>query len=115
MGSLFFARVNETLWGDVAVSMLTLFRVATFEDWTDVMYETMATFPLSWIYYLTFIFLTAFVFLNMMVGTILDVMTQEFHKESEDQAHRDRDEMVKRLEVMERQIGEIREHVVRRD
>lgn len=55
---------------------------------------------------------TAFVFLNMMVGTILDVMTQEFHRDSEDQAHRERDDMAKRLEVMERQIGEIREHLI---
>lgn len=35
MGSMFFASVDEVLWGDVAISMLTLFRVATFEDWTD--------------------------------------------------------------------------------
>jgi voltage-gated sodium channel len=27
--------------GDISISMLTLFRVSTFEDWTDVMYETM--------------------------------------------------------------------------
>ena len=38
MGSMFFASVDEELWGDVAISMLTLFRVATFEDWTDVMF-----------------------------------------------------------------------------
>ncbi len=112
IGSLFFARVNEALWGDVAISMLTLFRVATFEDWTDVMYETMATFPLSWIYYLTFIFLTAFVFLNMMVGTILDVMTQEFHSESDNRAHRERDEMSQRLLGIEAQLSEIRTHLL---
>ena len=68
----------------------------------------MATFPLSWIYYLTFIFLTAFVFLNMMVGTILDVMTQEFHRESDNRAHRERDEMSQRLLGMEAQLSEIR-------
>lgn len=77
MGSMFFSEINQVLWGDVSISMLTLFRVATFEDWTDVMYETMAVHPLSWIYYLSFIFLTAFVFLNMMVGTVLEVMSQE--------------------------------------
>ena len=80
MGSMFFHTINEVLWGDVSISMLTLFRVATFEDWTDVMYETMAVHPFSWIYYLTFIFLTAFVFLNMMVGTVLEVMGQEHDK-----------------------------------
>lgn len=77
IGSMLFHTINEVLWGDVSISMLTLFRVATFEDWTDVMYETMAVHPLSWIYYLTFIFLTAFIFLNMMVGTVLEVMSQE--------------------------------------
>ena len=80
VGSILFNQINETLWGDVSISMLTLFRVATFEDWTDVMYETMAVHPMSWIYYLTFIFLTAFIFLNMMVGTILEVMGQEHEK-----------------------------------
>jgi voltage-gated sodium channel len=77
VGSMFFHTINEELWGDVSISMLTLFRVATFEDWTDVMYETMVIHPLSWIYYLSFIFLTAFIFLNMMVGTILEVMSEE--------------------------------------
>ncbi|MHA2939698.1 ion transporter [Vibrio sp. RC27] len=85
-GSIFFNDVNETLWGDIAISMLTLFRVATFEDWTDVMYETMEVYPLSWIFYIVFIFLTAFVFLNMMVGVVLDVMTRETaEKEQENQ------------------------------
>ncbi|WP_286271994.1 ion transporter [Thalassotalea hakodatensis] len=77
IGSIIFHEINEELWGDVSISLLTLFRVATFEDWTDVMYETMAVHPLSWIFYLSFIFLTAFIFLNMMVGTILDVMNEE--------------------------------------
>jgi len=77
IGSMFFNQINEVLWGDVSISMLTLFRVATFEDWTDIMYETMAVHPLSWIYYLSFIFLTAFVFLNMMVGTVLEIMSKE--------------------------------------
>jgi voltage-gated sodium channel len=75
IGSMLFSAIDESLWGDVAISMLTLFRVATFEDWTDIMYATMAVHPLSWIYYLTFIFLTAFVFLNMMIGSILEVMS----------------------------------------
>jgi len=77
MGSMVFHNINEELWGDVSISMLTLFRVATFEDWTDVMYETMHVHPMSWIYYLSFIFLTAFIFLNMMVGTVLEVMSEE--------------------------------------
>lgn len=77
VGNLMFEKINPVLWGDIGVAMLTLFRVATFEDWTDVMYETMAVHPLSWTYYLSFIFLSAFVFLNMMIGVIIEALSEE--------------------------------------
>ncbi|MGR5500223.1 ion transporter [Vibrio sp. DNB22_10_4] len=84
IGSLVFSDINDILWGDVSISMLTLFRIATFEDWTDVMYETMMVYPISWVYYLTFIFLTAFVFLNMMIGVVIETMTAEHALAEED-------------------------------
>lgn len=99
VGSMLFGDINPTLWSDVSISMLTLFRVATFEDWTDVMYETMEVYSLSWIYYLTFIFLTAFIFLNMMVGTILEVMSQE-HKLLREEQNPDADTLATSSEVM---------------
>jgi len=78
IGSFLFHEVNEQLWGNISLAMLTLFQVATFESWaTAVLYPTMEYFPYSWIYFLTFIFLNAFVFLNMMIGIVLDVMQKE--------------------------------------
>ena len=80
IGATLFESINPVLWGDIAISMLTLFRVMTFEDWTDVMYETMAVYPLSWIFYLSFIFFTAFAFLNMVIGIVVNVMNAENEK-----------------------------------
>lgn len=80
IGSTLFEAINPVLWGDITISLLTLFRVMTFEDWTDVMYETMEVYPLSWIFYLTFIFFTAFAFLNMVIGIVVGVMEQENSK-----------------------------------
>ncbi len=107
MGSLFFGGIDEVLWGDVAISMLTLFRVATFEDWTDIMYATMAVYPLSWIYYLTFIFLTAFVFLNMMIGSILEVMGEEKNALQTQQAHDERERMANQLTAVQQQLDQL--------
>ena len=87
IGSFMFGTINSELWGNISIAMLTLFRVSTFEDWTDVMYETMEVYPLSWIFYLTFIFLTAFVFLNMMIGVVLEAMQRE-----QNQYDRERDD-----------------------
>ncbi|MEH6823880.1 MAG: ion transporter [Motiliproteus sp.] len=80
MGSTLFEKINPELWGDVTISLLTLFRVMTFEDWTDVMYETMRVYPLSWTYYISFIFFTAFAFLNMVIGIVVNVMNDEHNK-----------------------------------
>ncbi|MBF6057181.1 MULTISPECIES: ion transporter [Thiomicrorhabdus] len=102
IGNLLFSQINPQLWGDLGIALLTLFRVATFEDWTDVMYETMTVYPLSWIYYVTFIFFSAFVFLNMMIGIVVEVLDEE-HKKMEAEKLGDKQE-----EIMdsERQLAE---------
>ena len=84
IGSLVFEEVNPVLWGDISIAMLTLFRVMTFEDWTDVMYETMAVYPFSWAFYVSFIFLTAFAFLNMVIGIVVNVLEEEHQKMLDD-------------------------------
>ena len=84
--------------------MLTLFRVATFEDWTDVMYETMAVYPISWLYYLVFIFLTAFIFLNMMVGVILEIMTRETRKAEHDEQEHHHAELLAQMQQLQEQV-----------
>ncbi len=120
IGSLSFSGINDVLWGDVSISMLTLFRIATFEDWTDVMYETMEFYPLSWLYYLTFIFLTAFVFLNMMIGVVIETMTAEHALAEQDKAsidpliipeHESRQLLAthKQVELLQQELAEIKE------
>ena len=106
IGSTIFASINPSLWGDISISMLTLFRVMTFEDWTDVMYETMAVYSLSWIYYLTFIFLTAFAFLNMVIGIVVNVLEDEHSRE---QAEQDAADGIPTIEDLSAQITELKQ------
>lgn len=111
VGSIFFHQVNEELWGDIAISMLTLFRVATFEDWTDVMYETMDVYPFSWIFYIIFIFLTAFVFLNMMVGVVLDVMTRETAQEEHENQENHHHALVTQISELQAQVARLADKI----
>lgn len=114
MGSMFFHQINPELWENITISMLTLFRVATFEDWTDVMYETMQVYRLSWFYYISFIFIVAFVFLNMMIGIVLETLQREHEQYSREigegeagEVHRIDQrtlEMEQRLVYMERML-----------
>ncbi len=104
VGSTFFGDINPTLWGDIAVSLLTLFRVMTFEDWTDVMYETMAVYRFSWAYFITFIFFTAFAFLNMIIGIVVNVMEQEHRDHMQDEFDNEHQE----LEAIRAELAEIK-------
>ena len=105
IGSTFFANINPTLWGDISISMLTLFRVMTFEDWTDVMYETMTVYSFSWAYYLTFIFFTAFAFLNMVIGIVVSVLEDEHAKEK---AEQDKADGKHTIEDLHQQLEELK-------
>lgn len=105
IGSTMFSSINQELWGDITISLLTLFRVMTFEDWTDVMYETMTIYPLSWIFYLTFIFFTAFAFLNMVIGIVVSVMEQE-HAKARQEAHNNEPEPT--MYDLQQQISELK-------
>ena len=102
-GSLMFNEINPFLWGDIAVSMLTLFRVMTFEDWTDVMYEVMAVYGWAWIFFVSFIFLTAFAFLNMVIGIVVNVLEEEHERERQ----LDPDEVT--LKDLKLEIAELKE------
>lgn len=119
IGSTFFESINPELWGDVAISMLTLFRVMTFEDWTDVMYETMTVYTLSWTYFLSFIFFTAFAFLNMVIGIVVSVMEKEHQKLASEEGANDHRELVairqeiaelKALLIQQTGVSPLRDH-----
>jgi len=74
IGSFVFADLPSGLWNNFLTSMLTLFRVLTFEDWTDVMYEAMEVYPWAWAYFVSFVIIAAFVFFNLFVAVIIGEM-----------------------------------------
>ena len=82
VGTTLFNEINPKLWGDVAISLLTLFQIMTLEGWTDIMYETMEVYPSSWIFYISFIVITAFAFLNLLIGVIVNIIEVETSKVS---------------------------------
>jgi len=71
----------------------------------------MEQYPLSWVFYITFIFLTAFVFLNMMIGAILEVMSEEQNAKQAQKAHDERDEIARQLQAVQVQLAELTKQI----
>lgn len=104
IGSFFFAELPSGLWTNLLTAMLTLFRVLTFEDWTDVMYEAMELSPWAWIYFVSFVVIAAFVFFNLFVAVIIGEMENLREKEHEQEPN-------PQLEELREEIKELKELV----
>ena len=67
-----FNQHDPELWGTLGLSLLTLFRVVTLEDWTDVMYTAMDMHPLSWMYFVSFVVIGTFVIINLFIAVVIN-------------------------------------------
>ena len=71
-GYQLFHEHDPTHWRSLGISLLTLFRVVTLEDWTDVMYAAMEFHYLSWIYFVSFVILGTFVVINLFIAVVIN-------------------------------------------
>ena len=63
-------------------SFLTLMQLMTFDDWMAVTNEVMQTNTWAWIYFISFIFLAAYILLNLLVGIVVDSLNEVRAQES---------------------------------
>ena len=59
-------------WRNLGISLLSLFRVVTLEDWTDIMYKAMEYHPLTWMYFVSFVVFGTFVVINLFVAVVIN-------------------------------------------
>lgn len=76
IGQTLFSQHDPEHWGTLHISLLSLFRTLTLEDWTDLMYTAMELYAWSWIFFVSFVLLATFVIFNMLIGIILNSMDE---------------------------------------
>ncbi len=105
MGTELFAAQFPAWFGTLGRSMYTLFQVMTLESWSmGIARPVMEVYPFAWLYFVSFILVTAFTILNLFIGIIVNTM-QAAHWEEEDErraeteanAHREREEILELL------------------
>jgi voltage-gated sodium channel len=63
-------------WGTIGHAMLTLFVMLTLENFPQYMERGMEIEPWSWIFFVSFILIAAFVVLNVFIGIVLNSMEE---------------------------------------
>ena len=72
LGFHLFHEHDPTHWRDLAYSLLTLFRIVTLEDWTDVMYKAMELSPAYALYFVSFVIVGTFVVINLFIAVVIN-------------------------------------------
>ena len=82
MGFHLFHELDPARWGNLGLSVLTLFNIITLDGWTQVMNAAMRHYPWAWMYFVSFVVVGTFVVINMFIAIIINSL---------DDAKRDRD------------------------
>ena len=71
-GNHLFRDIDPTHWRNLGMSFITLFRIVTLEDWTDVMYTAMEHYSWAWAYFVSFVVVGTFVIVNLFIAVVLN-------------------------------------------
>jgi voltage-gated sodium channel len=76
IGWTLFADELPADWGNIGRAMLTLFVMLTLENFPTYMDAGMEVHPWSWVYFVSFILIAAFVVINVLIGIVLNSMEE---------------------------------------
>ncbi|WP_110113135.1 ion transporter [Bacillus sp. CGMCC 1.16541] len=105
-GTMLFANTAPEYFGNLQLSLLTLFQVVTLESWASgVMRPIFAVHPWSWIYFVLFILIGTFIIINLFIGVIVNNMEKaNFDDEESDEA-----KMQKEMAAMREEMAELKQ------
>ena len=115
VGFQLFHEHDPVHWRNLGISLLSLFRVVTLEDWTDIMYKAMELHPLAWLYFVSFVVLGTFVVINMFIAVVinnLDEAKQERLAQLE--APQYRDNLLEEIRSTQESLARLEEQLRRR-
>ncbi len=100
-----FSQSFPAWFGDLGLSAYTLFQIMTLESWSmGIVRPVMQEYPYAWMFFVPFIMVTTFAVVNLLVGLIVNSMQDAHHAEDEVKTDAYRDEVLERLESIERRL-----------
>ena len=74
-----FREFDPNHWRTLGISLLSLFRIATLADWTDIMYAALEHHWWAWAYFVSFVVVETFVVLNLFVAVVINSLDEAKH------------------------------------
>lgn len=109
-----FHEVDPTHWRTLGISLLSLFRIVTLEDWTDIMYAAMEGYPWAWMYFVSFVVMGTFVVVNLFIAVVLNNLDEaKAERLREIESPPNRDEILRELRTTQRALQSLERQLAR--
>lgn len=110
--SLFGADFPEW-FGSIGKSLYTLFQVMTLESWSmGISRPVMETFSWAWCYFVPFVIISSFIFMNVVVGIVVNAISEVSAIKGKDtEEDKDNKELPDDKELIKTEISTIKEHL----
>lgn len=111
MGTQLFAGVSPEHFGNLGVTLFTLFQTMTGEGWPDIANDVMEEIPLAWIFFVVYILISSFAVLNLFIAVVVSAMEGEIGAERRaEEAANAADEQIANREILA-ELRELRSEV----
>lgn len=71
-------------FGNLHLSIFSLFQIMTLEGWPDIVRTVMQEKPFAWIFFVAYILIATFSVLNLFIAVIVDAMQRNHAEDTED-------------------------------
>ncbi|MHA6324475.1 ion transporter [Roseivivax sp. CAU 1753] len=106
MATKLFGDAFPDWFGTLGRSAYSLFQIMTLESWSmGIVRPVMEVYPYAWVFFVPFILVTTFAVVNLVVGLIVNSMQDAHAEEANAATDSYRDQVLVRLEAIERRLS----------
>jgi voltage-gated sodium channel len=84
IASKLYGSLYPEWFGNLHLSVFSLFQIMTLEGWPDIVRKVMQEKPFAWIFFVTYILIATFSVLNLFIAVVVDAMQRNQIEETDD-------------------------------
>ncbi len=101
LATKFFGGAFPEWFGNLHVSLFSLFQIMTLEGWVGMVEQIMEVFPTAWIFFILFIIISTFTILNLFIAVMVDALNHIHRQEEETE--------IKLIKQLRSEVAELKE------
>jgi voltage-gated sodium channel len=111
IGTKLFGSAYPEWFGNLWISMFSLFQIMTLEGWAEMSRTVMETFPISHVYFILFILLASYMTLNIFIAIVVNTMSEVQQKTSKEGVEKVENIIQDEKEELREDIRQLKEQI----